>query len=90
MKKDIEKLFKEALEGYEKPYDAAAWSAIKGKLPKSSGLSNTLWIGAASVAAITIAGFLYSNYTTEPTASTKELKKQRKYKLLRFLLQQKN
>ncbi|MEO9256831.1 MAG: gliding motility-associated C-terminal domain-containing protein [Crocinitomicaceae bacterium] len=68
MKKDINQLFKDALEGYEKPYNPKAWDNIKGKLPKSGMATVAPWlIGALSVAVIT--GVVY--FATTPSDTTK-------------------
>jgi|GEM_PF-6052514 len=68
MKKDINQLFKDALEGYEKPYNPKAWDNIKGKLPKSGMATVAPWlIGALSVAVIT--GVVY--LATTPADTTK-------------------
>lgn len=68
MKKDINQLFKDALEGYERSYNPKAWDNIKGKLPKSGMATVASWlIGALSVAVIT--GVVY--FAAAPSDTTK-------------------
>jgi hypothetical protein len=67
MKKDINSLFKRAVDGYEEPYSPQAWEAIKNKIPHSGMGSLFSWLvgGIAGVALIVGATFFFSPDTTD-------------------------
>lgn len=62
MKKDINQLIKEVMEGHQMPYNPNAWNNIKGRIPSSGAGVSTWLIGALSTAALM--GIFYLTYTT--------------------------
>ncbi len=70
MKDNFENNIKESLNGFEVPYDAAAWSAMSKRLDQTmptSGGSNLKWYlgGAATVAVIVTTVFLWPSADVE-------------------------
>lgn len=70
MKDNFENNIKESLNGFEVPYDAAAWSAISKRLDQTmptSGGSNLKWYlgGAATVAVIVTTALLWPSTDVE-------------------------
>lgn len=85
MKDNFENNIKESLNGFEVPYDAAAWSAMSKRLDQTmptSGGSNLKWYlgGAATVAVIVTTALLWpstdveksQHITSTPTEKVKE------------------
>jgi gliding motility-associated-like protein len=61
-KDKIEKIFKEALEGHEMPYNPEAWSAVSRALPKSQAPLSSWFFAAASLAGVGLfAYFMWFN-----------------------------
>lgn len=84
MKDNLEKAFKESLEGFEVPYDASAWNALSSKLDAAAGATGAaggglvkwLLIGA-TIGAAAIATFIFmpngnENKVAEKTVVTTE------------------
>lgn len=74
MKDNFENNIKESLNGFEVPYDAAAWSAMSKRLDQAmpiSGKSNLKWYlgGAAIVALIASSTIFWSTNEEKPTAT---------------------
>lgn len=69
MKDNFENNIKESLDGFEMPYDAAAWDSISKRLDQtmpSSGKNNYKWyFGGAAVLAVVITSVLFWPTTTE-------------------------
>lgn len=65
MKENIDKVFKQSLEGHEMPYDPKAWSAMSKKLDEkmpTGGNSNWKWyLGGAAVIGIAVSAALMMN-----------------------------
>lgn len=76
MKKQLEDLFRESLEGHEMPYDPAAWKAVEKKLPPSG--NSFLKIAIASAAAVTLVtvGYLLFDSNEPVTTQVTEVIKQ--------------
>ena len=74
--KNIEELFKQALEGHELPYDASAWKGLTNKLdkniPAQSPVKVWRWV-LGSVVLISITSLLLWNNSKE-TSDTKRMK----------------
>lgn len=63
MKKDINQLFKDALDGHKSPYNPNVWNNIKGKIPTSGVASFGTWlIGVFSILVLT--GIVFLTTTT--------------------------
>lgn len=85
MKDNLEKAFKESLEGFEVPYDASAWDALSSKLDAGAGttgatgggLMKWLFIGA-TIGAAAVATYIFmptgneSKLAQETVATTTE------------------
>lgn len=56
MSDKLEKVFQEALVNHELPYDAAAWNAVRKKLPSSKKPWN-YWLGGVAAIAFVLLGF---------------------------------
>ena len=88
MKDNFENNIKESLNGFEVPYDAAAWSAMSKRLDQTmptSGGSNFKWYlgGAATVAVIVTTALLWPSTDVEKSQrissnSTEEVKETEK------------
>jgi gliding motility-associated-like protein len=68
MKKQLEDLFRESLEGHQMPYDPAAWKAVEKKLPPSG--NSFLKIAIASAAAVTLVTVGYLLFDRNEPATT--------------------
>ena len=76
MKNNLDKVFKESLEGHEFPYDAKAWDslskALDKKVPAGNQGSNMKWyLGGAAVVGAVIISALYINSTSTSITDSK-------------------